>query len=203
MEKYRIGDRVIFISDEPSLYASRYAEGHYKIEKIKYIGVIRNVHPIMKGMYLYTIETIPPLRWICLVYEEEIMEKLADSFVKKMSEYDEVSIYEGARIDYYRAEKNGKYGIIDSEGNELTPIIMDEIHEMIDPDGCIPLVKDGKWGLVHFYNYVEPIYDRMEIRSEEYVKVWLRDEQGWLDIHGQFTRDKSQAFIGSWYDFEK
>ena len=71
MEKYRIGDRVKFISDEPSLYASRYAEGHYKIEKVKYIGVIRNVHPIMKGMCLYTIETIPPLRWICLVYEEE------------------------------------------------------------------------------------------------------------------------------------
>ena len=130
MEKYRIGDRVIFISDEPSLYACRYAEGHYKIEKVKYIGVIRNVHPIMKGMCLYTIETIPPLRWICLV-------------------------------------------------------------------------KDGKWGLVHFYNYVEPIYDRMEIRSEEYVKVWLGDVQGWLDSHGKFTCDESKAFMGSWCDFEK
>jgi hypothetical protein len=43
----------------------------------------------------------------------------------------------------------------------------------------------------------------MEIRSEEYVKVWLGDKQGWLDSHGQFTCDESQACIGSWCDFEK
>ena len=87
--------------------------------------------------------------------------------------YDEIRIYEGGRIDYYLAKKNGKYGILDSKGNEITPIIMDEVHEMIDMDGCIPLVKDGKWGLVHF------------------------------DIKGKFTTDESQAYIGSWYDFEK
>ena len=58
-------------------------------------------------------------------------------------------------------------------------------------------------GIGAFYDYVEPIYDRMEICSEEYVRVWLDDLQGWLDINGHFTRDESQAFIGSWYDFEK
>ncbi len=117
--------------------------------------------------------------------------------------YDEIKIYEGGRLDYYLAKKNGKLGILDSNGKEIAPVIMDEVHEMIDTDGCIPLVKDGKWGLVHYYNYVAPVYDRMVIRSEEYVEVWLNGVQGWLDIKGKFTTDESQAYIGSWYDFEK
>jgi hypothetical protein len=117
--------------------------------------------------------------------------------------YDEMKIYDGGRLEYYLVKKNGKYGILDSNGNEIVPVIMDEVHEMIDTDGCIPLFKDGKWGLVHFYNYVAPVYDRMVIRSEEYVEVWLNGVQGWLDIKGKFTTDESQAYIGSWYDFEK
>ncbi len=120
-----------------------------------------------------------------------------------LSGYDEVRKYEGGRMDYYVAKKNRKYGILDSKGNELAPVIMDEVHEMLDTDGCIPLLKDGKWGLVHFHIYVEPIYEQMEIRSEEYVKVWLCGEQGWLDNSGRFTRDESQAYIGSWYDADK
>ena len=117
--------------------------------------------------------------------------------------YDEIRIYEGGRLDYYLAKKNDKYGILDFHGNEITPIIMDEVHEMIDIDGCIPLVKDGKWGLVHLYDYVPPIYDKMVICSEEYVEVWLNGVQGWLDIKGQFTQDVSKAYVGSWYDFDK
>lgn len=116
--------------------------------------------------------------------------------------YDEMKIYDGGRLDYYLVKKNGKYGILDSNGNEIVPVIMDEVHEMIDTDGCIPLVKDGKWGLVHFYNYVAPVYDRMVISSEAYVDVWLNGVQGWLDINGQFTTDESQAYIGSWYDID-
>ena len=117
--------------------------------------------------------------------------------------YDEIRIYEGGRLDYYLAKKNDKYGILDFHGNEITPIIMDEVHEMIDIDGCIPLEKDGKWGLVHLYDYVAPIYDKMVICSEEYVEVWLNGVQGWLDINGPFTQDESKAYIGSWYDFDK
>ena len=215
--KYKKGDWVKFISDQPSVYLSRYADGDCKIEHEEHIGIIKNVHTIMKGWYSYAIETIPVL-WLCHIDEGEIICKLSDEQIKAIKEkydnvlspvgdlsskYDEIKNYEGGRLDYYLAKKNGKYGILDSRGNEITPVIMDEVHEMIDTDGCIPLVKDGKWGLVHFYDYVAPIYDKMEIRSEEYVKVWLNGVQGWLDNKGQFTTEESQAYIGSWYDFEK
>jgi hypothetical protein len=215
--KYKVGDWVKFISEQPSVYLSRYADGDCKIEKEEHIGVIKNVHEIMKGWYSYAIETIP-VPWLCDIQERDINQKLSDEQIKVIKEkyndvispvwdlhdkYDEIKIYEGGRINYYLAKKNGKFGILDANGNEIAPIIMDEVHEMIDMDGCIPLVKDGKWGLVHFYNYVAPIYDKMEIWSEEYVKVWLNGVQGWLDDEGKFTVDESKAYIGSWYDIDK
>lgn len=215
--KYKVGDWVKFISEQPSVYLSRYADGDCKTEKEEHIGVVKNVYEIMKGWYSYIIETIP-VPWLCDIEERDIKQKLSDVQIKEIKEkykgvispvwdlydkYDEIKIYEGGRLNYYLARKNGKFGILDANGNEIAPVIMDEVHEMIDIDGCIPLVKDGKWGLVHFGLYVEPIYDKMEIRSEEYVKVWLNGTQGWLDDEGKFTIDESKAYIGSWCDIDK
>ena len=78
MEKYKKRDRVKFVSDQPLIYASRYAIGDYKVEKEEYIGIIRDVHPLMEDIYLYTIVTTTPIHWICLVQETEIIGKLFD-----------------------------------------------------------------------------------------------------------------------------
>jgi hypothetical protein len=215
--RYKVGDWVKFISNHPGVYVNRYADGNNIIKKEEHVGIIKNVHTITKGWYSYAIEIIL-VPWLCDIDERDIKQKLSDEQIKVIKEkhndvispvwdlhdkYDEIKIYEGGRLDYYLAKKNGKLGILDAKGNEITPVILDEVHEMIDTDGCIPLVKDGKWGLVHLGMYVKPIYDKMEIWSEEYVKVWLNGVQGWLDINGQFTTDKSQADIGSWYDVGK
>ena len=214
---YKVGDWVKFISAQPGICVNRYADDDCKIEKEEHVGIIKNVHTIMKGWYSYAIETIP-VPWLCDIDERDIKQKLSDEQIKMIKEkhngvifpvwdlhekYDEIKIYEVGRLDYYLARKNGKFGILDAKGKEIAPVIMDEVHEMIDTDGCIPLVKEGKWGLIHLGMYVEPIYDKMEIRSEAYVKVWLNGVQGWLDINGQFTTEKSQADIGSWYDVDK
>lgn len=79
---------------------------------------------------------------------------------------------------------------------------MDEVYEMIDSDAFIPLMKDGKAGAC-WGEYVEPIYEKMEIRSEEYTKVWLNGKQGWIDNDGKFTTIESEAAYGSWYDYSK
>ena len=75
--RYKKGDWVKFVSDQPSVYLSRYADGDCKIEKEEHIGIIKNVHTIMKGWYFYTIETTP-VHWLCNIDEGEIICKLSD-----------------------------------------------------------------------------------------------------------------------------
>ena len=75
--KYKVGDCVRFISSQPSIDLSRYADEDSKIEKEEHVGVIKNVHTIMKGWYLYIIETMP-VSWLCYVFEGDIKQKLSD-----------------------------------------------------------------------------------------------------------------------------
>lgn len=72
---YQVGDKVRFISTEPSEYASRYAIGDYKIEPAEYVGIVKEVHPFLSGNYMYSIICCP-VHWICLVLEDSIIEKL-------------------------------------------------------------------------------------------------------------------------------
>lgn len=118
-------------------------------------------------------------------------------------DYERIFRYVGAYVDYYVAVEGSKKGILDSRtGEELTPIEMDEVYQMMDPDAFIPLMKDGKAGAFG-RQYVAPIYDKMEICSEEYTKVWLNSKQGWIDNNGKFTTNESEAAYGSWYDYSK
>lgn len=80
--KYKKGDWVKFISDQPSAYLSRYAYGDIEIKKEKHIGIIKNVHTVIKGVYLYDLITTP-VHWICFVFESEIISKLTDEQIQK------------------------------------------------------------------------------------------------------------------------
>ena len=75
--KYKTGDKVRFISDQPSVYLLRYAHSKSKIKKEEHVGIIKNIHTVMKGWYLYCIETIP-VSWLCIVDEKDIISKLSD-----------------------------------------------------------------------------------------------------------------------------
>ena len=104
----------------------------------------------------------------------------------------------------YIALKDGKYGILDIDGREVVPCVMDAIYERQDPDGVLPLEKDGLWGIyADDEAYIYPRFDELEIYSEDYIRVRSGDLWGWLDAAGNLTTDKSQAFYGSWYDAEK
>lgn len=81
---------------------------------------------------------------------------------------------------------------------------MEEIGEMMDTDGAIAIRKGGKWGCLDYRQiYVAPIYDKIEIRSEEMVRVLKDGQWGWLTWEGKFTTDRSQADIESFADADK
>jgi hypothetical protein len=118
--------------------------------------------------------------------------------------YERIFRYFWAYIDYFVAVQNGKMGILDgNNGTESTPIDLDEVYSMQDPDGAIPVVKDGKIGFLWGDIYTQPIFDDASINSEEYTRVLLNGKWGWIDSDGKFTQKKSEASFGSWYDSEK
>jgi hypothetical protein len=82
---YKVGDWVKFISDQPSVYLSRYADGNSIIRKEEHIGVIKNVYDIKKGWYSYAIETMP-VQWLCHVDEGDIKQKLSEEQIKVIKE---------------------------------------------------------------------------------------------------------------------
>lgn len=104
----------------------------------------------------------------------------------------------------YIAVRNGKTGVLDSAGRELVPCEMDAVYGRLDPDGVIPLLKDGKWGLLAFESqFIKPVFDELDIRSESFVKARIGNQWGWIDLQGNLTQDRASAAIGSWYDDDK
>lgn len=80
--RYKKGEWVKFISDQPSIYLSRFAYGDSKIEKGVHIGIIKNIYSLFVGIYIYTIETTP-IHFLCHITETEIIEKLSTEQVEK------------------------------------------------------------------------------------------------------------------------
>jgi hypothetical protein len=118
--------------------------------------------------------------------------------------YDYMFRYFGTYVEYFVAEENGKKGLLDGyDGHELTPVNLDEIYQTRDPDSCIPVEKDKKVGFLWGDIYAEPIYEKVNYSSEEYLKVWLNGKRGWIDSRGRFTTKESEASFGSWYDLSK
>ena len=118
--------------------------------------------------------------------------------------YELIFRYFWAHMDCFVAVEGDRKGVLDGyDGHELCPVIMDEVYAMQDPDSWIPIVRDGKAGFCGMGMYVEPIYERVEIWSEDYTRVWLDGEQGWVDRQGKFTTNKEEACIGSWADYNQ
>ena len=118
--------------------------------------------------------------------------------------YERIFHYFWAYMEYFVVVENGKKGILDGfDGTEATPIDLDEVYSMPDPDGDIPVVKDGKIGLLWGKKYTQPIFEDIFIESEEWTRVKLNGKWGWVDGDGKFTLKKSDVLFGSWYDFSK
>lgn len=76
----------------------------------------------------------------------------------KPGQYDDVGYF--SNNGYIRVEKNGKYGFVDYNGNEVIKTHYDEIDDEIiwDTNGFIAVQESGNWGLIDIHdNIVIPI----------------------------------------------
>lgn len=102
--------------------------------------------------------------------ECEILDKNGKSILK---DYKNISIIEGnedvqIKDNLLKYEKNGKYGLIDLDGKEISDVIYEKISKLQDNPNAILVQKDGKYGILDLQGntFLEPIYDG--ISSDEY-----------------------------------
>ena len=104
----------------------------------------------------------------------------------------------------YIAVQDGKYGIVNTRGEEVIPCILDNIFERQDADGFIPIFKDGKWGICTDNDtFIFPKFDELAIRSEDYLRARIGPRWGWVTQEGNLSDKKRDAAFGSWYDADK
>ena len=93
----------------------------------------------------------------------------------------------------------GKKGLADSKGNMIVPPRYDSISMLMG--GFYEIGLNGKYGLcLPDGNIIETKFDALDCEeSEEYFKVVLDGQKGFIDENGDFTEDESNAFFGAFY----
>lgn len=116
--------------------------------------------------------------------------------------YDRIFRYFWSNYQYFITVNGGKKGVIACNGKEIVPCEMDEIYEMMDADGCIPLRKGDKWGLVYCGVATEVIYDDYKFDLEMGM---VKKEGKWyyIDAHGQPVTKMEEGSFFSTYDASK
>lgn len=93
---------------------------------------------------------------------------------------------------------NGKYGVIDIDGNEILPIAYDEIVQ--DHDNYVVIVRQGeKYGCLSDDNVFSGCnFDGVRKRSRRYIMEFLKDGR-WvlLDKNNQPTKKQADAHYGN------
>ena len=116
--------------------------------------------------------------------------------------YDRIFRYFWSNYQYFITVNGGKKGVIDTLGREIVPCEMDEIYEMMDADGCIPLRKEDKWGLVFYNVATEVIYDDYQFDLEMGM-VKKDGEWYYIDYKGRPVKEFEKGYFLSTFDASK
>lgn len=131
--------------------------------------------------------------------------------------YDDI---EELDLEHYCVNKDGKYGIINSKGQNIFPCVFDNAYTDIahlPPDVSVVLEKNGKFGFVLRYTkfgyfgnpiiinkYTDPIYESW--LGQEFdggigsfkgdLRVKKDGSWGYLDENAEFTNISRKAYVG-------
>lgn len=100
----------------------------------------------------------------------EILNKNKKNILK---DFENISIIEGnedikIKDNLLKYEKNGKYGLVDLDGKQISDAIYEKISKLKDNPNTILVKKDGKYGILDLQGniFLEPVYDK--ISADEY-----------------------------------
>lgn len=127
--------------------------------------------------------------------EEETKSWIRDRY--KMGKDDDLQITISYGELHIIVNHNGKYGVIDMDGNEILPIAYDEIVQ--DHDNYVVIVRQGeKYGCLSDDNVFSGCnFDGVRKRNRRYIMEFLKDGR-WvlLDKNNQPTKKQADAYYG-------
>ena len=96
----------------------------------------------------------------------------------------------GDNSDLIRVFKNGKYGLVNTSGKEITKCKYDYIRDFSNGFSAVLIVdsnKKDKWGLINTIGkeVVPCIYDKISILSNDLANVTLNDKIGLINTAGK------------------
>ena len=127
--------------------------------------------PVIEALY-DDVKIPDPSKDVFICYDGDITQVLNQSSQSLYTEYSNIDVltlkdvatdlvYEKSVLKY---KKDGKFGLIDLDGNQITKPIYDEINTLQYKEGEMLIKKEGKYGVINQNGYilVEPKYDQIQ-----------------------------------------
>lgn len=140
-------------------------------EENKYGVIDKTGNKIIQAKY-QDVKIPNPEKPIFICYENENTKVLNEKAEEQFTEYEEIEplrlknisgdlMYEKSVLKY---SQNGKYGIIDFKGKEITKPIYEEIDTLQFKEGELLVKKEGKYGIINIKGstLVKTNYDKIE-----------------------------------------
>ncbi len=110
-------------------------------------------------------------------------------------QYDFVEFFKDNNVS--RVKKNGKWGIINEDGIELTPIKYDSIYPFYSGNPTKVLLNDKKGYLnTTGKEIIPPIYDEAYLSLNNLIKICLNGKEGYSDKSGNIIIPPEYKYIG-------
>ncbi len=142
-----------------------------KIDEEQKYGVIDTQGNILVPEEYDNVDIPNPSKPVFVCHSEDKTSIFNEKGERIYTEYEDVEVlqlkniisdllYEKSVMKY---KKDGKYGIIDLEGKEITKPIYEEIDTLQYKEGELIVKKDGKYGIISLkgYELVEALYDQI------------------------------------------
>lgn len=96
---------------------------------------------------------------------------------------------------YY--EENGKFGLVDFDGNKLTGAIYEKVESLKNKPGCILVKKDGLYGVLDSYGNTVVDIKYNSVKSDEFCS----ETEGYLKTGYIVTEKTSTGIIYGYIDY--
>ena len=119
-------------------------------------------------------------------YKTKVVNKNNEEILTNYDKIEALENYDSAENVWYeenalKAQKDGKWGLINLEGKELSEIIYDDIKTLKGIENSIIVTKDGKYGLLNSkgVKILDTVYSEISSFGDDYINGYItKSEDG-------------------------